>query len=209
MINCETCGYENPDDTEFCVACGAELTLTTPPPTVVQPYEMEMEKKESFGAEDSIPQTVGYFYEMEKDPFAPKEDFTSSTQPTFPNPIPTPTPQPATFGAAKLITKTPNAPIPEFTLDGTNLIIGRFDPDTGPVDVDLESFPGEDTISRNHAEIYQEGGQWKIKDLGSTNGVFLKRAGQSRFGARITIPESIYSGDEVAIAKIRFLFQTA
>ena len=48
--------------------------------------------------------------------------------------------------------------------------------------IDLEGFPGDETISRHHAEIYQEGGMWKIKDLGSTNGLFIKQAGQSKFG---------------------------
>ncbi len=110
--------------------------------------------------------------------------------------------------SARLIAKQAGSPIPEFTLDSGNAIIGRFDPDTGPVDVDLEGFKGEDTISRNHAEIYQEGGQWKVKDLGSVNGVFIKRSGESRFSARITMPEIVHPGDEIAIAKIRFLFQS-
>ncbi len=78
----------------------------------------------------------------------------------------------------------------------------------GPVDIDLEEFPGSETVSRNHAEIYSEGGFWKIKDLGSTNGIFIKRTGQTRFGARITVPETINLGDEVAFGKVRFLFQS-
>jgi pSer/pThr/pTyr-binding forkhead associated (FHA) protein len=78
----------------------------------------------------------------------------------------------------------------------------------GPVDIDLEPFSGGDTVSRNHAEIYQEGGVWKIKDLGSTNGIFIKSAGQTRFAARITVPETLNSGDEIAFGKVRFLFQS-
>ena len=38
---------------------------------------------------------------------------------------------------------------------------------------------------------------------------FIKPMGQTRFGARITTPESLNFGDEVAIAKIRFLFQNS
>jgi pSer/pThr/pTyr-binding forkhead associated (FHA) protein len=123
-------------------------------------------------------------------------------------PIP---PQPiAGVGAnAKLIAKQPNYPTAEFILDPSNSIIGKFDPDTGPVDVDLASFPDEDLISRQHGRIYQEGGQWKIQDFGSTNGIFLKRIGDIKFSARITSAEIISSGDEIAIAKIRFIFQTA
>ena len=117
-----------------------------------------------------------------------------------------PTLQPTTT-TARLVAKQPNAPITEFPIEGSALI-GIFDPDMGPVDIDLEDFSGNETVSRNHAEIYQEAGVWKIKDLGSTNGVFIKPMGQTRFGARITTPESLNSGDEIAIAKIRFLFQS-
>jgi hypothetical protein len=112
-----------------------------------------------------------------------------------------------TFTKAKLTSKQTNAPIPEFILDN-NAIVGIFDPDTGPVEIDLETFFGGETVSRNHAEIYQELGTWKIKDLGSTNGVFIKPPGQPRFSARITIPTPLNSGDEIAFGKVRFLFQT-
>ncbi len=47
-----------------------------------------------------------------------------------------------------------------------------------------------------------------VKDLGSVNGVFIKPAAQTRFRARITTPETLNSGDEIALGKVRFLFQT-
>jgi pSer/pThr/pTyr-binding forkhead associated (FHA) protein len=87
-------------------------------------------------------------------------------------------------------------------------LIGRFDPDTGLVDIDLEKFTNGDMISCNHAEIYREQGQWKVKDLGSANGVYIKRMGQSRFCTRITKPEVLNANDEIAFAIIRFLFQS-
>jgi eukaryotic-like serine/threonine-protein kinase len=80
----------------------------------------------------------------------------------------------------KLICKQPNAHVPEFAI-GCNAIIGVFDPGANPVDIDLGSFFGNETISRKHAEIFNEAGVWKIKDLGSSNGVFIKSAGQTRF----------------------------
>lgn len=190
-ITCHNCEYDkNPNDTEFCEACGSELGGATAPvvppvaPTIVQSPEP---------ISPAPAPTVGTFT-----PPAPP------TFPSFPT-APTSIPSAAT---ARLISKQPSSPTSEFLIDGSNAIIGKFDPDMGPVDIDLEGFSGDETISRNHAEIYQEGGAWKIKDLGSTNGVFIKRAGQSKFGARITVPEILNSGDEVAIAKIRFLFQS-
>ena len=108
---------------------------------------------------------------------------------------------------AKLIPKQSGSPVPEFTLDG-NAIVGVFDPDMGPVDIDLEAFMGGETVSRNHAEIYQNNDTWFIKDLGSTNGIFIKPVGQTRFGARITTPEILNPGDEIAFGKVRFVFQS-
>jgi pSer/pThr/pTyr-binding forkhead associated (FHA) protein len=184
-ITCPTCGYDkNPLDTEFCEACGAELLATnTASPTIVQ---------------TSAPSTQSHANELiEIQPPTP--------QPTFPI---TPFPNTSTSASiARLISKQAGSPISEFSLDSNNVTVGRFDPDTGPVDVDLEGFRGEETVSRGHAEIYYETQQWKVKDTGSTNGVFIKRLGQTHFGARITIPEILNSGDEIAFGKIRFVFQ--
>jgi eukaryotic-like serine/threonine-protein kinase len=105
----------------------------------------------------------------------------------------------------KLICKQPNAPIPEFGIGG-NVVIGVFELGAKPVDIDLSSFLGNETISRKHAEIFNEAGVWKIKDLGSSNGVFIKAAGQTRFSARITAPTALNDGDEIAIAKVKFQF---
>ena len=188
MKTCIVCGYDkNPDDLEFCDACGAELETITSIPETITSDETSVEIE---------PPIIT----------PPQSEETSAPSPLITQPT-TPIPQ-ATTTTAKLVAKQPNAPIPEFSIEGSALI-GIFDPDMGPVDIDLEDFPGNETVSRNHAEIYQEGEIWKIKDLGSTNGVFIKPMGQTRFGARITTPESLHSGDEVAIAKIRFLFQNS
>jgi len=108
---------------------------------------------------------------------------------------------------ARLISKKQTPPQPDFILESSN-IVGKFDPDMGPVEIDLEEFSGADTISRQHAEIYCESDRWKIKDLGSTNGVFIKRVGQPRYSARITTPETLYAGDEISFGKVNFIFQT-
>jgi pSer/pThr/pTyr-binding forkhead associated (FHA) protein len=194
-IICKACNYENVDNIEYCEACGVELTM---PSTSTELVDSKVEQSA---------------LELPDNPFDGMEP--SSPIPPLPEPIQdTPLPKiPSSSSSVfsgnetvKLISRLPNAPVQEFILDVPNLLIGRFDPDSGPVEVDLEGFPGEDTISRHHAEIYQEGGSWKIKDLGSTNGVFIKRAGETRYAARITTPQPLFHGDEVAIAKIRFLF---
>lgn len=191
-IICNVCGYDqNPDGLEFCDACGAELintTVTTPSPIP------------TLTSEPDIPNP------LETNPTVRISSF--SSEPFIPNtssPL-SPTTAIHTTNTAKLISKIPNAPIPEFFIENY-AIIGIFDPDTGPVDVDLDNFLGNETISRQHGEIYWENQQWKIKDLGSTNGIFIKKVGQNRFNARITTPEIIDNGDEIALAKIRFTFQ--
>ena len=184
MINCTVCGYDkNPDGSEFCDACGAELQTAVAEPTNDVPVEPPT----------PIPQPVA-------ETSTPEPIHIPVTPPTH-NPIPTST-------NVKLVAKQLNAPIPEFPLEN-NALIGIFDPDMGPVDIDLEDFAGNETVSRHHAEIYQDAGTWKVKDLGSTNGVFIKPMGQTRFSARITTPENLNPGDELAIAKIRFVFQSA
>jgi serine/threonine protein kinase len=108
---------------------------------------------------------------------------------------------------AKLIPIQPVGSLPEFFLDKNKLIIGRIEPESPSVDIDLDSFPGSNTVSRQHGEIYREAGKWKIRDLGSVNGIFIKATGQPRFGARITAPEILNSGDKIAFGKVRFRFQ--
>jgi pSer/pThr/pTyr-binding forkhead associated (FHA) protein len=96
----------------------------------------------------------------------------------------------------------------EIPLMGERLVVGRFDPETGPVDVDLSSVPDSEHISRHHAELYREGGQWFVRDLGSTNGVFV-RTGDAAFGPRITAPRQLSDGDEVAFGNARLVFRGA
>ncbi len=191
MITCSACGYDkNPDGSEFCDACGSELEVavaSTVPPTQIQPPE-------------TISQPDSFIEPQPPQPSPPQ-----IPQPNYP--IPTSAPSAPTTTTARLIAKQAGSATSEFSLDGS-AIIGIFDPDMGPVEVDVEEFPGSETVSRQHAEIYPEGGDWKIKDLGSTNGVFIKTSGQTRFGARITVPTTINSGDEIAFGKVRFLFQS-
>jgi len=54
-------------------------------------------------------------------------------------------------------------------------LLGREDPISGIYpDVDTTGSGGETSgVSRRHAEILQQGNQWVIRDLGSTNGTFV------------------------------------
>lgn len=80
--------------------------------------------------------------------------------------------------------------------------IGRFDPMVGPIDVDLASQPEGAYVSRKHARIVQDGGVWKVIDLGSSNGTFVLRDDFERVEeAELT------DGQEFALGNARFVFQ--
>lgn len=176
-ITCPSCSYDNLDDAEFCEVCGTELNTATSVPAPPEPVS------------NSSPELFPF-----TPPFEEVDLFPKNEPLTFP-----------TATTARLVAKQANAPQPEFRLDGVALV-GVFDPDMGPVDIDLENFAGGETVSRHHGEIYPEAGNWMIKDLGSTNGIFIKPKGQSRFGARITSPTCLNPGDEVAFGKVQFVW---
>jgi len=93
-------------------------------------------------------------------------------------------------------------------LHGSRMVVGRFDASAGPVDIDLSSLPGSEAISRRHAELYVEAGAWHVKDLGATNGVFVKRSGSAQFEPRLQSPTRLSDGDELAFGNIAFVFRT-
>jgi pSer/pThr/pTyr-binding forkhead associated (FHA) protein len=98
----------------------------------------------------------------------------------------------------------------EIPLFGQRLLVGRFDPETGPVDIDLSEAAESGHISRQHGELYREGeGDWMVRDLGSTNGVFVKSGKDASFGPRITAPRPLQDGDEVAFGNARFIFKSS
>lgn len=91
-------------------------------------------------------------------------------------------------------------------LKGEKLVVGRFDASTGPVDIDLSGLGGQEHISRRHAELYREGGVWKVRDLGSTNGVYIKRKGEASFSPRLQEPAELHDGDELAFGNLMLDF---
>ena len=96
----------------------------------------------------------------------------------------------------------------QFTL-GTRSLIGRFDPETGPVDVDLAPLPDAHYVGRRHAEIWRsDDGQWFVKDLGTKNRTFLRRSGEADFSP-IAEETPIGDADRIAFANAQFEFRTS
>jgi pSer/pThr/pTyr-binding forkhead associated (FHA) protein len=82
-------------------------------------------------------------------------------------------------------------------------VVGRFDPNVGPVDVDLGSLPEAAYVSRRHARITYEDGHWRIVDLGSSNGTYIKREDFERVESAELTHET-----EIALGNARFVFRT-
>lgn len=117
-----------------------------------------------------------------------------------------PAPASSATGGAKLILKRGGALTGDVFPIGPSATVGRFDPESGPVDVDMANLPEAVYISRHHAEVNLRDGQWMVKDLGSRNGTFVKNAAGFN---RVTGETALQSGDEVAFGNARFEFQTS
>jgi hypothetical protein len=209
MIKCQICQHENPDGAEYCENCGAALTTSAvpqtaatdqaaPPAEVATPDAQAASPSGTAPAVDAQPAAAEVAApEMPAPPAAPPELPATSPAPTTGQQNP------------RLVAHRHGATSgDEVPLLGERLVVGRFDPETGPVDIDLSQAPEAAQISRHHAEIYRESdGRWHVKDLGSTNGVFVKSSGSSTFGPRLTAPQALASGDEVAFGNARFIFR--
>ncbi|GIV02915.1 MAG: hypothetical protein KatS3mg015_1745 [Fimbriimonadales bacterium] len=114
---------------------------------------------------------------------------------------------PADASSAKAVLRgaTPAEGGAEFEIVGS-AVIGRFDPNVGPVDVDLGGLSEGSFVSRRHAKIEYRNGQWVLEDLGSSNGTFV-RTGEDF--ERISGPTPLWNGDLIVFGKPQFLFEVA
>ena len=87
---------------------------------------------------------------------------------------------------------------------GKTLLIGRLDPIDGIYpDIDLTPHDRDVGVSRRHAEVHEQGGQWFIKDLGSTNYTVVNRQ-----RAQPDQEMLIQNGDEIRFGRVMTHFQT-
>jgi len=231
MVTCQICQHENPEGAEYCEDCGALLIVstpadaqaTTPPSEVTSPADVPAD---SAAAETPAPAPLDAAA-----PVSQTEPLPADAVPDLPVEMEAPTDGAAAAASApSTVTPAPQEPAAtpasaggnprllavrhgaptgeEYPLLGQRLVVGRFDPETGPVDVDLSEAPESVQISRHHAEVYREAdGRWHVKDLGSTNGVFVRTPDSATFGPRLTEPRALNAGDEVAFGNARFIFQ--
>jgi len=166
----------NPAGEAFCSNCGAPL----------------------LGAAAPAPATAA-------PPAAPAQVPAAAPTPSVtPEPTPAPTPAAAPAGMqARLIVEADNQ---EFDISGKdNVVIGREDAVSNIFpDIDLTPHGGEEGgVSRLHARIFVENGQYMIEDENSTNFTFLNR---QRLAGKTPTP--LHDSDEVKLGRVLLRFKT-
>jgi len=118
-------------------------------------------------------------------------------------PVGVATPAAPSTMSARLIVEADNS---EFDLSGKdNVIIGREDAVSNIFpDIDLTPHGGEEGgVSRMHARIFVESGQYMLEDENSTNFTFLNRQ-------RLTgkTPTPLHDNDELKLGRVLLRFKT-
>jgi pSer/pThr/pTyr-binding forkhead associated (FHA) protein len=104
---------------------------------------------------------------------------------------------------ARLLVEADNQ---EFDLSGKdNVMIGREDPASNIYpDIDLTPHGGEEGgVSRKHARIFVQNGQYMVEDQDSTNFTFVNR---QRLAARTPTP--LNDNDELRLGRVLLRFKT-
>ena len=205
-IVCTTCNAENPEGSVFCEECGIELStesmpsMATPLPEAGDDlFEAPADSPESL-VEDAAAEGYG---SPSLDPLEDELTTLADQAPASESLAPVTR---EIESASLTLVEFGNSTNTVIPLNFSPMSIGKFDPAQGPIDIDLGHLTGNEYISRKHAELYFDDG-WTVRDLGSTNGVFIRRQGQSNFLPRLQTAFKLENGDEVAFGNIRFVFQ--
>ena len=208
--------HENPDGSAFCDECGEPLAGATPDPAaaaaVAAPAETGTQVCPSCGATNPAGEAFcsNCGVNLLGAPAAVSTNPATSAPPApTPEPAIAPAQEPAvtvapTALSARLIVEADNQ---EFDLSGKdNVMVGREDAVSNIFpDVDLTPHGGEEGgVSRLHARIFVENGQYMLEDENSTNFTFLNRQ-------RLTskTPTPLHDNDEIKLGRVLLRFKTA
>lgn len=197
-------GHDNPDGSAFCDECGEPLASAapvasaapTPAPAAPAPAPAGSQACPSCGsinaAGEAFCSNCGSMLG------APAPVAASSAPAAAPMAAATPA------LTARLIVEADNQ---EFDLSGKdNIMIGREDAVSNIYpDVDLSPHGGEEGgVSRLHARIFYENGQYLLEDENSTNFTYLNR--QKLAGKT---PMALHDNDEVRLGRVLLRFKEA
>ena len=176
MITCDRCKTENLDGSQYCDECGAPLRPNgrrSPPQNRPAPGGNGTHAP----SPNAQPQVAG-------GRVSAGLSFSSLRTPPKPH--------------ARLVIEKGRSTGKQFLLSDTEAQIGRWDADGGIFpDVDLDTDDPEAKVSRRHARITLNNGQYFLEDLGSTNGTFINRGKRLPPGQR----QALCDGDEIIVGK--------
>ena len=200
-------GHENPDGSAFCDECGEPLASAAPVASATQAAPVSTagvgtETCPSCGAANPAGEAFCSNCGSMLGASAPAA-IPDATPAVAAAPVAAPA---ATLPAltARLIVEADNQ---EFDLSGKdNILIGREDAVSNIFpDVDLTPHGGEDGgVSRMHARIFVDNGQYMIEDENSTNFTFLNR--QKLAGKTPTV---LHDNDEIKLGRVLLRFKEA
>lgn len=191
MIICERCGTGSPDGSRYCDECGAALWLAGKSGDLSAP---EAQRNGSDGRRKDSPATVAQA--------AGKANSPVISEPQNSAPLSVPRER----VHATLVIERGSSAGKQFPLSNPEANIGRWDADGGVFpDVDLDSDDPEAKVSRRHARISLRDGEYRIEDLGSTNGTFINRGHRLAPGDR----QPLKDGDEIIVGKTFLRFRVA
>jgi len=202
--------HENPDGSAFCDECGEPLASAAPDPAAAvataspAATQANTETCPSCGAENPAGEAFCSNCGVSM-LSAPAANSAPAAPVATPDPVmAAPSQAPAATGlTARLIVEADNQ---EFDISGKDQItIGREDAVSNIFpDVDLTDHGGEEGgVSRLHARIYVENGQYILEDENSTNYTFLNRQ-------RLTgkTPTPLHDDDEIRFGRVLVRFKT-
>lgn len=203
-------GHENPDGSAFCDECGEPLQSAAPAatsqptaPDTAAPAPAGTQVCPSCGATNPAGEAFcsNCGVNLQGASAAPAADITPPPPPPVAQPVNqggggSPVSAPVAL-QARLVVEADNQ---EFDLSGKdNITIGREDVVSNIYpDVDLTPHGGEEGgVSRLHARIFLENGQYMLEDENSTNFTFLNRQ-------RLTgkTPTPLHDNDEVRLGRV-------
>lgn len=207
-------GHENPDGSAYCDECGEPLASPAPVAGAAPASAATMVDQQpcpSCGAMNPVGEA---FCSNCGAPLlgasAPATAAPSSAPPVAPTSQPAAPPEPAVAPAAapagmqaRLIVEADQS---EFDISGKdNVVIGREDAVSNIFpDIDLSPHGGEEGgVSRLHARIFVESGQYMLEDENSTNFTFLNR---QRLAGKT--PTLLHDNDEIKLGRVLLRFKT-
>ena len=196
MITCDRCKTENLDGSQYCDECGAPLRPNGRPASY--PDAGGYQPPNSYQAQNGGQSQNGS--QGQNGSYSPPQ----STQPEFAGGrrvsagLSFSSLRQSNKPHARLVIEKGRSSGKQFMLSDTEAQIGRWDADGGIFpDVDLDTDDPEAKVSRRHARITLNNGQYFLEDLGSTNGTFINRGKRLPPGQR----QVLCDGDEIIVGK--------